>query len=136
MKLTFASAIAFAGTLSVFAGSSAAFGADTLTVTATRTTGSEAVTVTGLAPAQQRLEAALYARFSKDLPTVLLSRSYMSSDADGHYRATLSTAPAFFRNAIVSVVVRALPGGPSAGADVTVSAPNLPAPPDELPPGY
>ncbi len=109
-------------------------GAETLTVTATRLVGSEAVTVTGSAPPQQRLEAAMYARFSKDLPTVLLSRWYLSSDADGHYTTALPIAPAFFRHAILTVVVRSLPAGPSASADVTVRAPNVPAPPDELPP--
>jgi hypothetical protein len=134
MKLKFASAIALGSALSAVAGSSVALGADTLTVTANRVPGSEAVTVTGVAPAQQRLEAALYARFSKDVPTVLLSRWFLSSDANGHYNATLPTAPAFFRHAIVTVVVRTLPSGPSATTDVTVRAPNLPGPADELPP--
>ncbi|MGH7662511.1 MAG: hypothetical protein ACRENA_16535 [Vulcanimicrobiaceae bacterium] len=111
-------------------------GAETLTVTATRLTGSESVTVTGSAPSQQRLEASMYARFSKDLPTVLLSRWYFSSDADGHYNATLPTSPAFFRHAIVTVVVHTLPSGPNASADVIVRAPNPPAEADELPPGF
>jgi hypothetical protein len=111
-------------------------GAENLTVAATRLTGSEAVTVSGSASPQQRLEAAMYARFSKDLPTVLLSRWFLSSDTNGHYAAALPIAPAYFRHAIVTVVVHALPTGPTASADVTVRAPNTPAPPDELPPSF
>lgn len=109
-------------------------GAEALTVTATRFTGAEAVTVSGAAPPQQRLEASMYARFSKELPNVLLSRWFLSSDTDGHYKAALPIAPAFFRHAIITVVVRSLPTGPTASTDVSVRAPNLPAPPDELPP--
>lgn len=111
-------------------------GAETLTVTATRLQGAEAVTVSGSAPPQQRLQATMYARFSRELPTVLLSRSFLSSDAGGHYNVALSIAPAYFRHAIVTVVVQTLPSGPRASADVTVRAPNQPAPPDELPPSF
>jgi hypothetical protein len=79
------------------------------------------------------LEAALYATYSQDLPTVLLSRRIVSTDANGRYDATVSIAPAFFRNAIVTVVVRALPDGAGARATIVVAAPNVPAPPDDIP---
>jgi hypothetical protein len=104
-----------------------------ITLTATRAVGSEAVHITGTAPAARPLEAAIYARFSQDLPTVLLSRCIVSTDAAGRYDATLPIAPAFFRGTIVIVSVRAIPGGAGASATTTVAAPNVPAPPDDIP---
>jgi hypothetical protein len=104
-----------------------------VTLTATRAVGAEAVTISGNAPVAQPLEAALYATFSKDLPTTLLSRRAVPTDAQGHYSMTLPVAPAFFRSAIVTVVIRVLPTGPSARTTFPVGAPNLPAPPDDIP---
>ncbi len=104
-----------------------------VTVTATRVVGTEAVTITGNGPAAQPLEAALYATFSRDLPDVLLSRRAVPTDAQGRYWATVPIASAFFRGAIVTVVVRSLPAGPSARTTVQVGAPNVSAPPDDIP---
>ena len=105
-----------------------------VSVTATRVVGAEAVTITGNGPVAQPLEAALYATFSRDLPDVLLSRRAVPTDAQGHYSMTVPIASAFFRSAIVTVVVRSLPAGPSARATFLVGAPNVSAPPDDLPP--
>jgi hypothetical protein len=104
-----------------------------VTVTATRVVGADAVTITGNGPVAQPLEAALYATFSRDIPDVLLSRRAVPTDALGHYTATIPIASAFFRGAIVTVVVRSLPAGPSARASFPVGAPNVPAPPDDIP---
>jgi hypothetical protein len=104
-----------------------------ITLTATRAVGSEAVRITGSAPASRPLEASLYVTFSRDLPTVFLSRRAVSTDATGRYDATLPIAPAFFRNAIVTVVVDTVPAGPGARTTVTVGAPNVPVPPDDIP---
>ena len=104
-----------------------------ITLAATRAVGAEAVRITGSAPAARPLEASLYATFSRDLPTVLLSRRSISTDATGRYDATLPIAPGFFRNAILTVVVDAVPAGPGARATVTVGAPNVPVPPDDIP---
>jgi hypothetical protein len=105
-----------------------------VTVTATRVVGAEAVTITGNGPAAQPLEAALYATFSRDLPDVLLSRRAVPTDARGHYSATVPIASAFFRNAIVTVVIRSIPAGLSARTTLLVGAPNVSAPPDDIPP--
>jgi hypothetical protein len=105
-----------------------------VTVTATRVVGAEAVTITGTGPAAQPLEAALYATFSRDIPDVLLSRRAVPTDAQGHYLATVPIASAFFRGAILTVVVRSLPAGPSARTTLQVGAPNVSAPPDDIPP--
>lgn len=111
-------------------------GAPAVTLTVAPAIGAEAVNVSGTAPAARPVEASVYARFSRDLPTTLLSRRIITTDGSGHYAATLSHAPAYFRGAIVTVVVRSLPAGASATAQFVVDAPNVPAPPDALPPGY
>jgi hypothetical protein len=79
-----------------------------MTLVAIPAVGAEAVTITGNAPAAYAVEAKLY--------------------------VTLPIASAFFRNAIVTVVVQSLPAGPSARASIIVGAPNFPAPPDDIPP--
>jgi hypothetical protein len=104
-----------------------------ISITATRTIGAQAVTIAGDAPAGGSLDAALYARFSQDLPTVLLSRHSIVTDANGHYNATLTTASGFFRNAIVTVVVTSPAAGSSARASIIIGPPNVPAPPDDIP---
>lgn len=104
-----------------------------ISVTATRAVGTEAIAITGNAPVAQPLEAVLYVTFSENVPTVLLSRRTVPTDAQGRFNTTLPIAPAFFRNAIVTVVVHSLPAGPSARATITVGAPNVPAPPDDIP---
>jgi hypothetical protein len=108
--------------------------ASPISVVATRAVGAEAVTLTGTAPPSLPLEATLYVTFSQDLPTVLLSRNTLRTDANGRFTATLAIAPAYFRNAIVTAVVQSLPAGPSARASILVGAPNAPAPPDAVPP--
>ena len=105
-----------------------------LTLAVSPTIGAESVTVEGIAPSGQPLEATLYVRFSKDLPTVLLGRYGIATDSNGRYNATLPLAPAYFRDAIVTVVLQSLPTGPHTSASLTIGAPNVPAPPDELPP--
>lgn len=99
----------------------------------THAVGSEAVTLDGDTQPNQQLEAALYARFSRDLPTVLLSRQSFASDASGHYAKTMPIASAFFRNAVITAVVRIVSTGALVQASLLVTAPNVPAPPDDIP---
>jgi hypothetical protein len=137
MQVKSPSPIALIATMAVLGAHIPAHAADaqvtSITLAATRAAGAEAVRITGKAPASQPLEASVYATFSEDLATVLLSRRAVATDADGRYDAALSISPAFFRNAIVTVVVRSLPAGPGARAAVTIAAPNLHVPPDDIP---
>lgn len=134
------SSAAFVGTLAVLLAPLGAYGAQApaaspaLTLSLTRVVGAEAVAFSGNAPPSQPLEAAIYATFSQDLPTVLLSRRPLVADAAGHYNGMLPIAPAFFRNAIVTVIVRTPTTGAVAQASLFVTAPNVPAPPDSIPP--
>ena len=102
------------------------------TLALTHAGGSEAVGLSGDAQPNARLTVALYARFSRDLPTVLLSRREIEADGAGHYTITLPIAPAFFRGAIVTAIVQPKSGA-SAQASMLVSEPNVPAPPDDIP---
>lgn len=139
MRLSSPPSIAFVAAAATLFAPLGTFGAEPvtapnpITVFATRAVGAEAVTITGNAPVAQPLEAVLYATFSQNIPTVLLSRRAVPTDSQGRFNATLPIAPAFFRNAIVTVVVHSLPAGPSARATITVGAPNVPAPPDDIP---
>jgi hypothetical protein len=117
-------------------GAEAGGGAPGVTLTLSPAIGREVVNVSGTAPAARSVEASVYATFSRNVPTALLSRRIIPIDASGHYAATLSHAPAYFRGAIVTVVVRSLPAGSFATAEFLVDAPNVPAPPDALPPSY
>lgn len=137
MLITSPSTIALIAALAALGAPIPAHSADApvtgITLAATRAAGVEAVRITGKAPASQPLEASLYATFSQDIPTVLLTRRAVSTDADGRYDAALPIAPAFFRNAIVTIVVRSLPAGAGARATITIAAPNGPVPPDAIP---
>lgn len=101
----------------------------------TQVVGREAVHVTGSVPGAH-LQAVLYAKFSQDVPSVLLSRRPLATDANGNFSTTLPIAPAYFRGAIVTVVVQSSSAVPLAQGSVSVAAPNVPAPADELPPDY
>lgn len=105
-----------------------------ISLTVVRVVGSEALLVNGESGLARPVEAALYATYSRDIPTVLLSRRILRVAADGTFTATLPVAPAFFRGAILTVVVRSMPGGRAASASIAVAAPNGEAPPDTLPP--
>jgi hypothetical protein len=95
--------------------------------------GSEALAVSGTAPAGRALQLTLYATFSRDIPDTLITRQTILPGPDGTFAVTVPTAPAFLRGAVLTVVVGAPPSGPFASARVTVGAPNVTVPPDNLP---
>lgn len=103
-----------------------------ITLTAARAVGTEAVTVTGTAPTGSTLDVSLYIRYSREIPTVLVNRSTVATSG-GRYFATIRTAPAYFRDAILMIVVRDPVSGADAKATLKIAAPNLPAPPDGTP---
>jgi hypothetical protein len=100
-----------------------------LTLTLMRAVGTEAVIARGKAANARTLEATVYATYSRDLPTVILSRRLITVDANGAFSATLPTAPAYFRDATVTVVVRSQ-DGLSRSARISVAAPNIDTPAD------
>lgn len=95
--------------------------------------GSETIAVSGTAPAGRAVQLTLYATFSRDIPDVVLSRQTVLPNGDGAFATTVPIAPAYFRGAIITVVASTPPSGPSASARITVAAPNVTVPPDNLP---
>ena len=95
--------------------------------------GSEALTISGTAPAGRAVQVTLYATYSRDIPDVLLSRQTLLPSPAGAFSATLPIAPGFFRGAVITVVATTPPSGPSASARYTVAAPNVTVSPDNLP---
>ena len=108
--------------------------ASPLTLTLARAVGAEGVIASGTTTLPVRtLEATVYATFSRDLPTTVLSRRTIPVGANGAFSVSLSTAPAFFRDAIVTVVIRSPKDGLSAVASVSVTGPNIDTPADAWP---
>ena len=105
-----------------------------VSLTVVRVVGTETLLVNGESPVGRPLEAALYVTYSRDIPSVLLSRRIVRASPDGTFTATLPIAPAFFRGAMLTVVVHSLPGGRPASASIPVAAPSNEAPPDTIPP--
>ena len=95
--------------------------------------GSDALAISGTAPAGRAVQVTLYATYSRDIPDVLLSRQTLLPSPAGAFSATLPIAPGFFRGAVITVVATTPPSGPSASARYTVAAPNVTVPPDNLP---
>jgi hypothetical protein len=60
----------------------------------------------------------LYATFDPGIPRVFLGRQALSTDAGGHFDATISVAPAFFTGTVITVIVQT-----TAAVSVAESAP-------------
>lgn len=131
ISITLASFAAFAAPGLAFA-QPAASAAPTVSVT--QVAGAEAIAIAGTASPARSLGVTLTTRISEDLPDAVLSRRVITADANGRYAITLPTAPAFIRGALLVVEVRQLPDGATARAVVSVGPPNVPAPPDAVPP--
>jgi hypothetical protein len=89
--------------------------------------GSSAVHVWGTVTGTRQLQAVLYAKFSPDLPTVLLTRRPIGADANGTVDATIPFAPADFTGAIITVIVQTPAGVPVGRGSIVLGAPIVPA---------
>jgi hypothetical protein len=81
-------------------------------------------TVVGAAP----FRAAVYAAFAPEIPTVLLSRRALKTDAGGHFNTTFPIAPAYFHGAIITVIVQTASGEVAGRGTATIEDPTLAAP--------
>lgn len=106
-----------------------------MTVTVAPAVGSEAVTVSGNAPAMAPVVVVLHATFSRDLPTVFVNRRDVFADADGHFTTVVPIGPDFWRGSILTVTASSSSATASATAQTVVTLPNpgvvLPA--DDVP---
>jgi hypothetical protein len=85
--------------------------------------GSEALNVSGRAPAGSPVTITLLATISPDLPTVVVSRHDVQPDANGQFQAVISSAPDYLRGSLLQVVATSAGASP-ASATVTVGPPN------------
>lgn len=106
-----------------------------ITVTVAPAPGSEAIAVSGRAPAMAPVVLILHATISRDLPTVFLNRRDVTADADGHFSTVVPIAADFWRGSILTVTASSSSTVSSANAETIVVLPNpgvvLPA--DEVP---
>ena len=86
--------------------------------------GSEAIIVAGHAPPNAPVTITLYATFSTDLPTVVLSRHDAHPDASGRFSTIVPIAPDYFRGSHIDVLASSLPGVTAATAQYVVGSPN------------
>lgn len=95
--------------------------------------GTESLSVAGSAPGATSVTVTLWATYSRNMPTVVLNRRTIRTNADGAFSSVVPIAPGHFEGAVVTVVVTAAPGGGTAIARYTVGIPNVTVPPDNLP---
>jgi hypothetical protein len=86
--------------------------------------GSEAITVEGSAPASAPVTITLLAVVSSDVPTVVVSRNDVVTDANGRFEAIIPIASAYERGTLLRVVATSSPGVASAQTQLVMEAPN------------
>jgi hypothetical protein len=108
-------------------------GALTVTVSSTHT--ADAVIVAGKGPPSVPVTITLTADISREIPRVLLSRTYAETDKDGNFTARLSSAPLYFQKSTIYVAVTSLVGITEADTSFALGQPNpgVAHPVDELP---
>lgn len=106
-----------------------------MTVTVAPAVGSEAITVSGTAPAMAPVVVVLHATFSRDLPDVYLNRRDVYADADGHFSAVVPIGPDYWRGSILTVTASSSSTTTSATAQTVVTLPNpgVVVPADDVP---
>jgi len=111
-------------------------GALTVSVSSAQT--ADAVVIAGTGPPSVPLTITLTADISREIPRVLLSRTYAETDKDGNFTARLSTAPLYFQKSTIHVAVTSLAGITEADTSFAVGLPNanLAHPVEELPPDF
>ena len=107
----------------------------TMTVSVAPAPGSEALTVSGTAPAMAPVVVILHATFSRDLPNVYLNRRDVFADADGHFSTVVPIGPDYWRGSIITISASSSSATAAANAQTVVTLPNpgvvLPA--DDVP---
>lgn len=95
-----------------------------ITMEARQLQGSEAITVQGSAPASAPVTITLLAVVSSDIPTIVVSRNDVVTDANGRFEAIIPIASAYERGTLLRVVATSSPGVASAQTQLVMEAPN------------
>lgn len=95
-----------------------------ITMEARQLQGAEAITVQGSAPASAPVTITLLAVVSSDVPTIVVSRNDVVTDANGRFSAIIPIASAYERGTLLRVVATSSPGVASAQTQLVMEAPN------------
>ncbi len=106
-----------------------------ITMEARQLQGAEALTVDGSAPPSIPVTITLLAVVSSDIPTIVVSRHDVVSDASGRFSTIIPIASAYERGTLLRVVATTASGAGSASSALVIQAPNdgLTVPLEQLP---
>jgi hypothetical protein len=102
--------------------------ASDLPIDVSATAGPAAIRAVGTVAGAAPFRAAVYAAFAPEIPTVLLTRRVLKTDAGGHFDTTFPIAPAYFHGAIITVIVQTANGVVAGRGTTTIEDPTLAAP--------
>ena len=95
-----------------------------LTMSVFHIEGTESLAVSGTGPPRVPVTLTVYATLSRDLPEVVLSRYDCATDTTGNFSATISIAPDFMRDSILTVRASSLDSVNPALSTVLVGPPS------------
>jgi hypothetical protein len=95
-----------------------------ITMEARQLQGAEAIAVQGSAPAGAPVTITLLAVVSSELPTIVVSRHDVVTDANGRFEAIIPIASAYERGTLLRVVATSSSGIASAQSQLITQAPN------------
>lgn len=95
-----------------------------ITMEARQLQGAEAIDVNGSAPAGAPVTITLLAVVSSDIPTIVVSRNDVVTDANGRFNAIIPIASAYERGTLLRVVATSTPGVATATSQLVMDAPN------------
>jgi hypothetical protein len=95
-----------------------------LSLEARQLQGAEAIYVAGSAPANAQVTITLLATVSPEIPTILVSRHDVVTDATGRFGAVIPIASAYERGVVLTVLATSASGDVSPPAHLVTDAPN------------
>lgn len=95
-----------------------------ITMEARQLQGAEAISVNGSAPSGVPVTITLLAVVSSDIPTIVVSRNDVVTDANGRFNAIIPIASAYERGTLLRVVATSASGISSATSQLVMDPPN------------
>lgn len=86
--------------------------------------GSQAISVSGHAPADAPVTITLLATVSSDIPTIVVSRQSVQPDSNGNFQAVITTAPDYLPGTLLRILATSVSGVTPASAQLTIGQPN------------
>ena len=106
------------------AGDSTAEAHGSISLEARQLQGAEAISIDGNAPSGSQVTVTLLATVSPEVPTIVVSRHDVVTDATGRFGAVIPIASAYERGTLLTIVATSSSGAASASAHLVTDAPN------------